>query len=376
MKKTLILAAVPALFLSACTQYPVPDSSRPVPYIQEEAQLHLDTREPAAEGFTRGLWLPYMEYAGIMYGKSEEEFRTAVRERFSAAKAQGINTVYLHVHPCGDAYYRSVVFPSGTYLDGDYDPLAVMTEEARASDISPHAWINPLRCQTTEQMQELPESFIIRRMTDNGQAKPVGDRWYLDPSYPEVRQLVCDCAAELLDGYDIDGIHIDDYFYPTTDPEWDSAEFAFSGASDLARWRTDNITVMVKALYDTVKAHDSSAEFSVSPQGNITADYETQYADVRLWGGTEGYCDTIIPQIYYGFLNETCPFEETLRQWEEIVSGSGVRLVVGLAAYKQGAEDRWAGAAGETEWIDDPGVIDRQKVLTEQSTADGWALYE
>jgi len=370
-----MILLIPFILLAGCSVQYQPSESVPETYIQKREHLRLDLPEQEKNCFVRGRWFPYMDYADYMTGRSEEEFRSAVRERYTAARAEGINTLYLHVHPCGDAYYRSEIFPPGVCLDGDYDPFGIMTEEAHSLGLSVHAWINPLRCQTQEQMQALPDSFIVKKWTETGQAKLTGERWYLDPSYPEVRQLVCECAAELLDRYETEGIHIDDYFYPTTAPEWDRAEFQASGAADLAQWRRDNCTAMVKGLYETVKAHDSSAEFSISPQGNIAADYDTQYADVRLWGGTTGYCDTIIPQIYYGFLNETCPFEATLRQWEEIVSGSGVKLVAGLAEYKQGKADKWAGAAGEDEWISDSGIIDRQKALTEQSSACGWALY-
>lgn len=369
-KQMIMLAA---LLLSGCSVQSVPET--PEPYIQEKEQLYIEETNDPAPAEVHGKWFPYMDYAEYMSGRSGKEFREEVRRRFTAAAADGVNTLYLHVHPCGDAYYASDIFPAGVYLDGDYDPFAVMTEEAHSLGLSVHAWINPLRCQTAEQMRTMPDDFAVKQMTQNGMAKLTGERWYLDPSYPEVRQLVCDCAAELFDRYDTDGIHIDDYFYPTTDPEWDRAEFTASGAADLAQWRRDNCTAMVKALYDTVKAHDISAEFSISPQGNITADYDTQYADVRLWGGNPGYCDTIIPQLYYGFRNETCPFEETLRQWEEIVSGSGVKLVIGLAAYKQGKADKWAGAGGENEWTEDSSIIERQKKMTVQSSASGWAVY-
>ena len=369
------LTLIPLFMLAGCSvQYP-PEESVPAPYIQEMEQLHIKEEAETESGFIHGRWIPYMEYGEYMSGRSEEEFRSAVQERFAAARAEGTDTLYIHVHPCGDAYYRSDIFPKGACLDGDYDPFEIMTEETHKLGMKAHAWINPLRCQTAEQMQALPDSFTVKQWTMTGQAKLKGERWYLDPSYPEVRQLICDCAAELLDRYDADGIHIDDYFYPTTDSEWDRAEFEMSGAADLAQWRRDNCTAMVKALCDTVRAHDSKAEFSISPQGNISADIDTLYADVRLWGGTPGYCDTVIPQIYYGFRNETCPFEATLRQWEELVSGSGVKLVVGLAEYKQGKADKWAGASGENEWTEDSGIIERQKEMTEQSSASGWALY-
>ena len=129
-------------------------------------------------------------------------------------------------------------------------------------------------------------------------------------------------------------------------------------------------------MYDEVKAADERLEFGISPQGSISGNYDSQFADVRLWAGQEGYCDYIVPQIYFGFRNECCPFEPTLRKWEEITAESNVSLVVGLGAYKVGKADKWAGAAGEEEWIEDTDIIERQKELVKNSSADGYVLYE
>jgi len=333
---------------------------------------------PINYSYQTGQWFPYMQYEEYMYGKSAEEFRNAVRDRFTQAKNNGINTVYLHIHPCGDAYYESDIFPKGVFLDGDYDPLAIMLEEAHKLGLSAHGWLNPLRCQTAQQMAELPDDFIIKKWTEDKEhpaAKLVGDRWYLDPSYSETAELLRSCVTELLENYELDGIHIDDYFYPTTDENFDKAEFQKSGRTDLAQWRLSNCTRLVRTLYDSVKSHDKRILFGISPQGNIEANYTSQYADVKLWTGSEGYCDYIVPQIYFGFENAACPFEPTLRRWEELRSDSPVKLIIGLAAYKQGKYDKWAGVSGENEWIDNPDIISRQSELVKSSSADGYALY-
>ena len=199
-------------------------------------------------------------------------------------------------------------------------------------------------------------------------------RWYLDPSYTEVDELLRDCIREIMTNYDVDGIHIDDYFYPTASPEFDAEEFAASGISDLGEWRRSNCTRMVRAMYDEVKSCDSRAEFGISPQGSISGNYDSQFADVRLWSGEKGYCDYIVPQLYFGFENESCPFAETLALWESMTCPD-VRLVAGLGAYKLGKTDKWAGAAGENEWIESPDIIQRQIELVGKSTASGYALY-
>ncbi len=382
--KFLLLLILPLIFCSCSTHVSKNSTVSDIPatsYIQDFEHLHMDLPEgysPINYSYQTGQWFPYMQYEEYMYGKSAEEFRNAVRDRFTQAKNNGINTVYLHIHPCGDAYYESDIFPKGVFLDGDYDPLAIMLEEAHKLGLSAHGWLNPLRCQTAQQMAELPDDFIIKKWTEDKEhpaAKLVGDRWYLDPSYSETNELLRSCVTELLENYELDGIHIDDYFYPTTDENFDKAEFQKSGRTDLAQWRLSNCTRLVRTLYDSVKSHDKRILFGISPQGNIEANYTSQYADVKLWAGSEGYCDYIVPQIYFGFENAACPFEPTLRRWEELRSDSPVKLIIGLAAYKQGKYDKWAGVSGENEWIDNPDIISRQIEIVKSSSADGYALY-
>ncbi len=378
MKKLILLTAV--LLLAGCT--PQADAAPP------DKETSLTSESAAPESDTSGyiplnytnqaaLWIPYMRFADIMRGKSEEEYRSELSALLSEAAEQGINTVYFHVHPNGDAYYNSELFPRGTYWDGEYDPLAIVLEEAHSRGISLHAWLNPLRLQTEEQMNALPDSFITKQWTDsgNGYVKLIGGRWYLVPVYEEVRQLVSSAAEEILTQYKVDGIHIDDYFYPTQEPSFDAEAFAASGASDLAEWRRENVTAMVKSLRDTVHKHGSRLKFGISPQGNISADRDRLYADVELWSSDATYADYIVPQIYFGFENETCPFEPTLRRWEELTADSGVSLIVGLAEYKLGKEDIWAGDSGRDEWVTSPDILERQVELVKTSTADGYAFY-
>ena len=382
MKRFLAIVSLTALALASCSaeELESPADSGETSYIQDEAHLGIEPdNRPLPLNFTEqiGLWLPYMDFADYMYGKSEKEYRSAVADILSAAKEDSVNTVYFHVHPNGDAYYDSELFPRGIFYDGDYDPLRIMLDIAHSMGISVHAWLNPLRLQTAEQMGNISDDFIVKQWVNESspKVKLIGERWYLNPAYPEVSELVSQTAGEILDRYNVDGIHIDDYFYPTTDDSFDIEAFSESGADDLSQWRRDNVSRYVKGLYDTVKNHDKRLRFGISPQGNIRTDHDSQYADVALWSGNPGYADYIVPQIYYGFRNAACPFEPTLRQWEELVGDSGVSLVIGLAEYKKGSADKWAGAAGENEWIEDPDVIKKQIELVKASSADGYALY-
>ena len=321
---------------------------------------------------------PYLEYDKLMQGSTADEFRTAVNKRLSEFRDNGMNTVYVHIRPTGDAYSSSTFFPKGKYLGGDYDPLEIILDEAHDMELSVHGWINPLRLQTTEEMAEIPDSFITKQWYSSGDDLNIGEadgRLYLRPDSPEVRELLANEIREIIGSYDVDGIHIDDYFYPDTDPSFDSESFALSGESDLTKWRTDAVSEMVKAMYSAVKDTDERVLFGISPQGNIKADYETQYADVRRWISEDGFCDYIVPQIYYGFKNETLPFSSVLEEWERMAENSNVRLIIGLGAYKLGKEDRWAGESGESEWLDDPAIIDKQTQAVLDSSADGYAVY-
>lgn len=385
MKKLTVLSIISILALTSCSfeetaVSPPESSSAAEPYIRSETISEPEKNNSYIPlNFTNqaGLWLPYMDFENYMYNKSENEYREEIKKILSDAKAEGINTVYFHVHPNGDAYYKSDIFPKGIYYTGNYDPLQILLDEAHNTGISVHAWLNPLRMQTVEQMENLPDDFIVKKWIDekSPMVKIINNRWYLNPAYEEVTELVSECAGEILKNYNVDGIHIDDYFYPTTETDFDIEAFEESNSNDLSQWRMDNINKMVKSLYDTVKSNDKRIKFGISPQGNINANYNSQYADVRLWAGTDEYADYIIPQIYFGFENETCPFEPTLREWEKLVKDSGVSLVIGLAEYKTGEEDKWAGEAGKNEWIENPDIIQQQIELVKNSSADGYALY-
>ena len=377
MRRIMLLSAILLMSLTGCDNtenrhYWQPDNSHIMPF--------LDTDEPMDEQpeTIHAVWIPVMQYADWMTGKSENDFKTAVSEAFENCRKLGINTVFVHVRAYGDAYYESTLFPKGAYLTGDYDPLAVMTEEAHAKGLSIHAWINPLRCQTPEHLASTDKRYVLRQWYADDEMNGtrmvcVDGRYWLDPAYPEVRQLVADGVTEILDAYDVDGIHIDDYFYPTQDAEFDEKAFAESGASDLAAFRRENCSQMVSLLYDTVKSHDPECIFSISPQGNIRSDLESQYADVKTWSREAGYCDWIVPQLYYGFQNDTCPFSETLAEWQELADSA--KLVIGLAAYKVGAEDPWAGD-GAWEWIADTQVLSTETAMVlDENALAGVAFY-
>ena len=118
----------------------------------------------------------------------------------------------------------------------------------------------------------------------------------------------------------------------------------------------------------------ADAVFSISPTGNIRKNKSSHYADVELWLSRKGFTDWIVPQIYYGFEHEDMPFENVAKEWLKLSEDSSVKLVCGLAAYKQGEADNGAGR-GKNEWTENGDVISRQIEYTYSLGYDGYALF-
>ena len=194
----------------------------------------------------------------------------------------------------------------------------------------------------------MDDSYILKQWynsdTTNGSYlvyDSEGRYYWLSPAYTAVRQLICNGIAELVSRYDIDAIHIDDYFYPTTNPEFDESAFKASGCTDLSQWRLDTVSLLVREMYSTVKSCNSTVLFGVSPQGNIKNNLSKLYADVSKWCQEPGYLDYVVPQIYYGY-SGSLPFDQAAREWSELVTNPDVQLICGLAAYKIGTTSEWS----------------------------------
>ena len=344
-------------------------SQSPLPLIEEKkVSKNCDEYIPLNYERQKGIWLSYIDLADILSEQSAESFEMRFNEVCCDISGLGCNTIYVHVRPFGDAVYSSELYPPSIYLNGDYDPLKIICEAAHEYDLSVQAWINPLRLQSGEYLSQL-SGWKTADWFNNGEntvhSVDGDDHLWLDPSYPEVRTLIADGAAEIAENYDIDGIHYDDYFYPTTDTEFDAQCFADnSGGKTLEEWRTENISLMCREIYSSVKAVDDRIEVSISPQGNIENNYEKLYADVKKWCVEDGYCDKIIPQIYYGYDDPVKPFISTLNEWTSICKDDPGRLVIGLAAYK---------IDNDAEFSNNVGIISEQ--INDCRMCQGISLY-
>lgn len=379
-----VLAAALALSFAGCaaTPEPVEDSvpQRQVvdtlngsayPYAPESPAIDdlaalsggvqaVDTAVSASRE-TRAVWISYLELANLLGKKTEAEFTSNIRAVFDNVKSYGLNTVIVHVRPFGDALYESDYFPWSYLITGTegqkpgFDPLAIMVREAKARGLEIEAWINPYRVRAKDNNNALSGNNPARTWLDSGSGAVRNYNGVIsyNPASQSARELIVNGAAELVRKYEIDGIHIDDYFYPTTDAAFDKSSYdsyqSGGGKLSLADWRRQNVEKLVKAMYDAIKAEDKTVRFGISPQSSVDNNYNVQYLDVNKIAGNNGYCDYICPQIYFGYQNDAQPYLKTLEMWQSMVAGTNVRLYVGIAPYKIGKTDSWAGS-GKNEW--------------------------
>ena len=331
--------------------------------------------EPAREAWTntsgremRGVWISYLELGPMLEGRSESQFTASVEEMFANCKQLGLDTVFVQVRPFGDALYASDFFPWSHLATGTegknpgYDPLTILVRKARQHGLRIEAWLNPYRVRAAGNSKPLSGDNQAKKWLDAGDDSVISYEGTIsyNPASEKAQELIINGAREILRRYDVDGIHIDDYFYPHTAADFDSAAYKRytngGGTMTLADWRRSNVESLIQKLYAAVKAEKPSALFGISPQSSVGNNYDAQYLDVRKIASRTGYCDYLCPQIYFGFHNDIQPFAETLDTWNDMTRGANIDLYVGLAVYKCGVLDSWAGS-GSTEWRDNTDLL-------------------
>ena len=338
-------------------------------------------------GEWRAVWVSYLEFAEMDFS-SESAFRADAAALMDNCLSLGLNTVIAQVRPFGDALYRSSLFPWSHLCTGvqgqdpGFDPLDVLLTEAHARGLSLEAWVNPYRLRSSVSIPPvLAESSLLN--THPEWVCTVNEGAYLNPAIPEAADYVVQGVAELVQNYAVDGIHFDDYFYPTTDPSIDAAQFAASGDADLTAWRRANVTRLVKAAHDAVKAADPTLRFGVSPQGNPDNDRNEQYTDLSVWltaSGADAVVDYLCPQIYWGYGytlssgSTRFAFENITAEWLALPRAESTALYFGLGAYRVGVGDGGANADSVSQWCTGSALA-RQVNDLRSAGAGGWALY-
>jgi uncharacterized lipoprotein YddW (UPF0748 family)/N-acetylmuramoyl-L-alanine amidase len=353
----------------------------------------------------RGVWIASVSNIDFPSkpGLSAEKQMKELDSIISNAEYMGLNAIFFQVRPTGDALYKSSIFPWSAYLTGeqgkandkDFDPLKYIIEQAHKKGIQIHAWINPLRLSMGTASN--PDKSIDVLSKDNP-AKKIPDavvttasgKLYLDPGNPEAIKLITDGVAEIVKNYDVDGIHFDDYFYPSKTEAKNNEDFndaatfeKYKGTFDNKDdWRRNNIDTLVKKTYDTVKSIKPEVQFGISPfaiwsnkdrnkegsdtRGGISTYYD-YYADSKKWV-KEQYVDYIAPQIYWNIGFSVADYQVLLDWWKNVCSGTNVKLYVGHAAYKINDTTQ------ANEWLD-PLQIPKQIAMNRESKAVSGSIF-
>lgn len=300
-------------------------------------------------------------------GLSDAAQIAEVHAILDSARALRLNAIVLQVRTSADALYRSELEPWSEYLSGvqgqgpGYDPLALWIEQAHARGLELHAWLNPYRARQSGSKSAPSAKHVSRARPE--WVRKYGDQLWIDPGEPAAAEHTLAVCRDLLTRYEIDGLHIDDYFYPypVQDAARQDVEFPdepswqryVRGGGTLSRndWRRDNVDQLVRRMYELVRELRPTARVGISPFGlprldlrpaGITgfSQYDKLYAHVEHWMAM-GWLDYLAPQLYWPRAQKPQAFEPLLRTWQG-VNPMGRHVWPGLFTSRAGNEaDGW-----------------------------------
>jgi uncharacterized lipoprotein YddW (UPF0748 family) len=317
----------------------------------------------------RGVWVASVENIdwpsrkGLPVDSQKEEFIRLL----DMHKRNGLNAMVVQVRPAADAFYPSSYEPWSEWLTGAqgkapspyYDPLEFMIEETHKRGMEFHAWCNPYRAVYAIGKSSIAPNHITRLRPD--WFLRFQNTLYFDPGNKEVQQYVTAILRDLVRRYDIDGLHLDDYFYPYDIAEGspvkdfpDKASFEKYGSGmSVSDWRRSNVDSVILAISKAVKEEKKTCRFGVSPfcvwrnkskdpDGSDTqagqTNYDNLYADILLWL-KNGWIDYVAPQIYFEFTQSHVPYAVLLDWWSRHCYGR--QCYIGLGIYKAGTTAAW-----------------------------------
>ncbi|PKP06576.1 MAG: hypothetical protein CVU10_03155 [Bacteroidetes bacterium HGW-Bacteroidetes-5] len=343
IKKILIFCTMSLIIYSCSKENLEPDNPpiTPPPSTEKPKQFNTSTDNLIIKHELRAAWLTTawkLDWPGTTTGADNQ--RNLLISIINNLKSLNINVIYFQAMTSCEAFYSSSIFPWSSYITGTqgqnpgFDPLAVAIEAAHSRGMELHAWINPLRvgAVTTVNVPSHPAVLYPNRYSEYKGVR------YWNAGLPEVRVFLQDAVKEIVNNYNVDGIHFDDYFYPdglksSADTWNDSAAYALYGAGKtLNEWRENNIDMMVKAVNEAIKGAKAKAVFGISPSGQY-ANTLALYANPITWMNNK-WIDYLAPQIYWQIGHSTADFDKLARFWSS--SSAGVPVFPGLAAYRLG----------------------------------------
>jgi len=303
--------------------------------------LALTTAQAQPKREFRGAWIQCVN--GQFQGLSTQTIQETLTYQLDELQKDGCNAIIFQVRPECDALYASNLEPWSRFLTGQqgkapspyWDPLQWMIEQCHARNMELHAWINPYRAKTKGTTSVSVNHVVYQhpeRCFDYDGQK------ILNPGIPENRDYICQVARDIVSRYDIDGIHMDDYFYPypvSGMPIPDDQQFQqySNGIADRGDWRRHNVNLFIKQFYETVHAVKPWVKVGISPFGiyrnkrsseigsqtNGLQNYDDLYADILLWVNN-GWLDYCVPQVYWEIGNKAADYDTLVRWWAQYAS--------------------------------------------------------
>ncbi len=330
----------------------------------------------------RAIYISYIEYLNHFYGGSKTINQAKIDKMMEKIKNYNLNCILLHVSPFSDSIYESKLFPYSYTLTGKeghnpgFDYLDYFIKVAHQKKIKVYAWINPYRISFSNETKDISITNPAYKLLETSSVGISRKGIYYNPASTIVKDLLIKQIEEIIDNYNVDGIHFDDYFYIQDDIdkiEYDAYKEQ-GGTLSLRDFRLEMTNDLVAKVYETIKKKNNKIIFSIAPDGNINNNYIYHYADVKTWLNSDKYVDIIMPQIYYGFENEYSPFKKVLDTWLGLRKNNNIQVVPVLALYKIGEIDKEAGI-GKSEWLDNREIINQQISLIKNYNLSGYAFF-
>lgn len=295
----------------------------------------------------RGAWLHLIGQTQWM-NKTPAQQREYICEQFDRLQEAGINAVVFQVRPCADAAYISKLEPWSQWLTGKrgkapnpiWDPLEFAVEEAHKRGMELHAWLNPYRV-TSSASEVLPADHMSKKHPER--FFRYDGKVLFDPAYQENRDFICEVVKDIMTRYDVDAIHIDDYFYPypvAGKAIPDDASYAkFGKGMNRGDWRRENVNLLIEQLYNTIKETKPWVRFGISPFGiwrnkkedprgsdsNGFTNYDGLYADILYWT-KKGWVDYLSPQLYWELDKKVAPSRGLAKWWSDNANGTDIYI--------------------------------------------------
>ena len=295
----------------------------------------------------RGAWIQCVN--GQFKGMPTQQMQKTLSYQLDELKKDGCNAIIFQVRPECDALYESQLEPWSYYLTGQqgrapqpyWDPLQWMIEQCHQRDMELHAWINPYRAKT-KTAHTLASNHVVNRYPER--CFDYDGLTLLNPAIKENRDFICEVVSDILTRYDVDGLHIDDYFYPYPVVGVDIPDAAFfrvdnGGYNNIGDWRRHNVDLFVEQLYKTVHDIKPWVKVGISPFGiyrnqksdpkgsrtNGLQNYDQLYADILLWDEQE-WMDYCVPQLYWEIGNKAADYDELIHWWNDHCTKSNLYI--------------------------------------------------